>query len=124
MHLEVTFRNVKPRDEVRKRADALFAKLERFLDAATEATLEIGAEHGVTRTELTITTFGQVFQASDEDDDLRTSLDRTFHTIELALRRAKEKRVDRRKQGAGRDIDGFVSATGEDDDEVTGAHVA
>jgi ribosomal subunit interface protein len=108
MHLEVTFRNVKPREEVRKRASTLFSKLEHFLESAAEATLEIGAEHGVTRTELTVRTHGHTYQASDEDDDLRTSIDRTFHTVELSLRRAKEKRVDRRRRGAGEEVDGFV----------------
>ena len=125
MHLEVTFRNVKPREEVRKRADALFSKIERFLDTASEGTLEIGAEHGVTLTELKISAFGQVFHATDEDDDLRTALDRTFHTIELSLRRAKEKRVDRRKKGLGHEIDGFVAVSdSDDDDEPTGLSVA
>jgi ribosomal subunit interface protein len=111
MHLEVTFRNLKPREEIRKRAQALFGKLERFLDASSEGTLEIGSEHGVARTEITLHSHGHVFQAHDEDEDLRTSLDRTFHTIEDTLRRAKERRLERRKQG-GEEVDGFGEAEG------------
>lgn len=116
MHLEVTFRNVKPREEIRRRAQALFAKLERFLDPSSEATLILSAEHGVTSTDLTISSRGNVFQAHEEDEELRAGLDRTFHRVEHALRRAKERRVDRWQRGAEQD-DGFVAAGDADDDE-------
>ena len=122
MHLEVTFRNLRPREEIRKRAQALFSKLEHFVDEATEATLAIGLEHGVTRTEVTLTTHGQTFQAHDEDEDLRTALDRTFHTIETSLRRAKERRIDRRRRAGGVEVDGFVAP--DDEEENTGLSVA
>ena len=42
MHLEVTFRNLKPREEVRQRSQVLFEKLERFLDESTDGHLIIG----------------------------------------------------------------------------------
>lgn len=113
MHLEVSFKNLKPREEIRKRAQALFGKLDRFLDATTQATLVVGVEHGTTGTELTVNSHGQIFQASDADEDLRTALDRTFHTIEVSLRRAKERRLDRRRENTD-EVDGFSLA---DDDE-------
>ena len=56
-----------------------------------------------------------MFQASDEDEDLRTALDRTFHTIEHALRRAKERRVDRRRRASTLDEDGFASPALDDE---------
>jgi ribosomal subunit interface protein len=116
MRLEVTFKNLRPKEEIRRRAQALFSKLERFLDASSEGTLVVSAEHGQTTTDLNLTVRGQVFQASDEDDDLRTSLDKTFHTIEHALRRAKERRVDRRRRAPGEEGDGFVPDDGEDEE--------
>ena len=122
MHLEVTFRNLRPREEIRKRALALFAKLERFVDESTGATLEIAVEHGSTWTELNLTSHGQVFLAKDEDEDLRTALDRTFHTMDTNLRRAKERRLDRRRRTTGPEIDGFEAPA--EDEEVTGTHAA
>jgi ribosomal subunit interface protein len=116
MHLEVTFKNLRPRTEIRRRAEALFGKLERFLDASAEGTLLLSAEHGRTTTDLTLSTRGQVFQASDEDEDLRTSLDRTFHTVETALRRAKERRIDRRRRADGPADDGFAAGSADEDD--------
>jgi ribosomal subunit interface protein len=126
MRLEVTFKNLRPKEEIRRRANALFAKLERFLDASSEGTLIVRAEHGTSITELTVTARGQIFQASDEDEELRTALDRTFHTIETALRRAKERRVDRRRRADGDAADGFedVGAPPEGEDEEFEATVA
>jgi len=123
MHLEVTFRNLRPREEIRKRAQALFAKLEHFFEESTEAILAVGLDHGVTRTELTITSRGQTFQAHDEDEDLRTALDRTFHTIETSLRRAKEKRIDRKRRAGAPPVDGFAPLS-EEEEEETGLSVA
>ncbi|MCB9680407.1 MAG: HPF/RaiA family ribosome-associated protein [Alphaproteobacteria bacterium] len=116
MHLEVTFRNSRPREEVKRRAQALFTKLERFLDPATEATLVVTSEHGSRITELTVTSLDGVHTAHDEDEDLRTALDRTFHKIETSLRRAKEKRVDRHHRRAEK-LEGFVVEAGADDEE-------
>jgi len=107
MHLEVTFKHLKPKEEIRRRGQALFTKLERFLDPASEAHLVVEKDHGVMSTELIVTTRGHTFAATDESEDLRTALDRTFHVIEKSLRRAKEKRVKGWQKGPGRE-DGFV----------------
>lgn len=117
MHLEVTFKNVRARDEVRKRAQVLYAKLERFLDPAAEGLLIIAAEHGVFRTEVTVTAHTGVHQAHDEHEDLRTALDRTFHTVETALRRAKERREDQRHSRVEK-ADGFVVEPPDDFEEA------
>lgn len=110
MHLEVTFRNLRPRSEIRRRAEALYGKLERFLDPAATATLVVTLEHQKYQADLVVTSLGQVHQVVDEDADLRTSLDRAFHRVETALRRAKEKRVDLRHQGPEKP-EGFAAET-------------
>lgn len=119
MHLEVSFRNLRARDEIRRRGQALYDKLSRFLDPAAEGHLILNAEHGVTQVELIVTTRGQTHTASDEDEDLRTALDRTFHTIETSLRRAKERRIDRRRRRGADKPDGF-----EGGDDVEGEEEA
>jgi len=106
VHLDVTFRNLRSREEVRRRAHALFEKLERFLDPAATASLVITHEHDSTVSELTVTTYGEVHQVQEDDEDLRTALDRAFHRAEISLRRAKERRIDRQHSGALK-TDGF-----------------
>src|SRR4051812_46927101 len=113
MHLEVTFKNLRPREEVRKRALALHKKLERFLDPASEGTLIVDVEHGNAILEMVVSSAGEVHKAIEEDPDLRTALDKVFHTMEIQLRRAKE-----RKTTGRRDIeeqDGFVRELDDDD---------
>lgn len=107
MHLEVTFRNLRPREEVRRRGQVLYAKLERFLDPSADASLVITREHGVFRADLTIASKRALHQVHEEHDDLRTALDRSFHRIETAVRRTKERGTARRHEGARRP-EGFV----------------
>lgn len=108
MHLEVTFRNLQPRDEIRSRAHALFAKLERFLDASSEGRLLVNVEHGQAILELVIHAHGSTHTTREEDEELRTALDKVFHTMEVRLRRSKEKRIDRGRRSAPA-ADGFTS---------------
>jgi ribosomal subunit interface protein len=107
MHLEVSFRNLRSRDEVKTRAQALYAKLEKFLDPAAEASLVVTVEHAMAIMELIITTGGEVHTVKEEDPELRAALDKVFHTMDLRLRRSKEKRLDRHRKTIPPD-DGFV----------------
>jgi len=118
MRLEVTFRNLQARDEVRNRAEILFAKLERFLDPAAEGVLTVAIEHGAAHLEMHVTTRGAVHKASEEDADLRTALDRLFHRLEVQLRRGKEKRLDRARPPKGDEP--FASEGDEDEAVVEG----
>ena len=65
----------------------------------------VGASHGSTVLELVVTKKGHTFKAQEEDGDLRTALDRVFHTMEGQLRRAKERTVGRRRDGSEENTD-------------------
>ena len=116
MHLEVTFRHMSARPEIRKRADALYAKLERFLDPAADGQLIIGNEHGATAVELVVKSRGAIAKAVEEDDDLRTAMDRAFHRVEDQLRRTKEKGISKRRRVPGSSDDGVDADDFDDDD--------
>lgn len=107
MHLEVSFRNLKARDEIRVRAQTLFDKLERFLDSSTEGQLVVAVEHGNAIMELVVRSGGEVHSVTEEDTDLRASLDKAFHTMEDRLRRSKERRGDRVRRSLPPAEDGF-----------------
>jgi ribosomal subunit interface protein len=108
MHLEVTFKNLRPRDEIRDRAEVLYAKLERFLEPAAQATLVVAVEHGQAVLELVVTTHGETHTVVEENGDLRTALDKLFHTMDLRLRRSKERRADHHRAD-DTPPDGFVA---------------
>ena len=107
MHLEVTFKNIRPRDEIRDRAEVLYAKLERFLEPAAQATLVVAVEHGQAVLELVVTSHGETHTVVEEEGDLRATLDKLFHTMDLRLRRAKERRADHHRTEAPA-ADGFA----------------
>jgi ribosomal subunit interface protein len=107
MHLEVTFKNLRPRDEIRERAEALYAKLERFLEPAAQGTLVVAVEHAKAVVELVVTSHGETHTVIEEKGDLRTAIDMTFHTMDLRLRRAKERRADHHRAEAP-EADGFA----------------
>lgn len=118
MHLEVTFKNLRPRDEIRNRANALYKKLERFLDPASEGHLRVSVEHGQACLELVVTAHGETHKAVEEQEELRTALDKLFHNIEGQLRRSKERRLDGRSDVPRVDgFDGVDDPAGADDDE-------
>lgn len=109
MSLNITFKSLKPRNEIKERAEFLYGKLERFLDPAAEGNLVVTLEHDEAVLELVVTTYGETHTAKEESDDMRTAMDKLFHTMEMRLRRHKERRVDRR-HAAPSDIDGFIAA--------------
>ena len=113
MHLEVTFKNLRPRDELKKRAEVLHEKLERFLDPAAASQLTVEVEAGRAVLELVVHTRGDTHTVRAEHEELRNALDELFHTVEERLRRQKEKRVDRNRR-CGDEEDGFGA---EDADE-------
>ncbi|MBN2798764.1 MAG: ribosome-associated translation inhibitor RaiA [Deltaproteobacteria bacterium] len=97
MNFEVSFRNLQARDEVRERANVLFGKLHRFLDPAAEGALTLAVEHGQVLAEAVLTSRGATYKVAEEDGDLRTAMDKAFHTLEAQLRRAKERRLEGRR---------------------------
>ena len=97
MNIEVSFKGLKPRREVKERAEALFKKLHRFLVPSSEARLLVAVSHGNAVLELVVSKKGQTFKAEHEHSDLRTALDQLFHTMEGQLRRSKERDLDRRR---------------------------
>lgn len=117
MHLEVTFRNLQAREEIQRRAQVLFQKLQRFLDPAAEAQLVLSVDHGSVVSELVVTSLGHSIKAAEEDQELRPALDRVFHTMENTLRRQKERRVDRRTARGGEHEDGFTGGPPETSDD-------
>lgn len=117
MHLEVTFKNLRPRDELKKRAEVLHDKLERFLDPAATSQLTVEVEHGTAVLELVVHTKGGTHTVRSEHEELRNALDSLFHTVEERLRRTKEKRIDRARRG-GDAVDGFASDESDEDEDA------
>ena len=107
MQLEVTFRNLEPRHEIRARGAALYAKLERFLDIAAEGQLIVGIERNEATCEVVVTTRGRTFKALERNADMQTAMDKAFHAVEEQLRRFKDRRTSHKARSPER-LTGFV----------------
>jgi ribosome-associated translation inhibitor RaiA len=105
MNFDVTFRQIRPRDEVRERATTLYKKLARFLDASSEGKLTVAVERGQAILELVVHDQGETHKVTQDHEDLRTAIDKIFHTAEVQMRRAKERRLSGRHSVP--DDDGF-----------------
>ena len=114
MSLTLTYRHMKPREEINRRSQALYAKLERFLDPAAESHMIVAVEHGDAVVELVVNSRGETHKVHEEHDDMRTALDKLFHTAEMQLRRSKERRTSHRHDVD--EVDGFESADDDGDD--------
>ena len=104
MHIEVTFRNLQPRAEIKKRVEVLFGKLHKFLDPSSEAQMNVAIEHSVAVVEIHVTAHGHTHKVSDEDADMRTVVDRVFHKLENQLRRNKERVKDHKHTGRPEEV--------------------
>ena len=106
MQLDITFRNLRARDSIRERAEALYNKLERFLDPAAEGQLVLTIDHSMAVVELVVASHGQTYKVAEEDPELRTAMDRMFHVMESQLRRSKERRKEHRGRKSREDDSG------------------
>lgn len=95
MELEISFRNVDSSDAIKAWANKRFQKATKHLNSPTSAHLTLTVDKHRHRAELTVHTHGEVLRASEETDDMYTSLDQVMAKIEHAAQRHKERIQER-----------------------------
>jgi putative sigma-54 modulation protein len=105
MRLDITFRNLKPDEELRQVVSRRLEKVSRFLRPPIEAHVVLHEEKHRQLVEVSVSGAGEAAHvASAESDDMRTAIDMVMHKIESSLRRSHDRRVDhRRGHTTGRD---------------------
>ena len=96
MSITVSYRNLKPRRDVNRRAESLYGKMEAYLDPAASATLLLSAENDAVVAEATVQAWSNTFRAEETDDELRTAMDKVMHKLNEQVRRFKDKRSKHR----------------------------
>lgn len=104
MKIVVKGKNVKISDELQSNIEKKVSKLDRYLDnildAKAELTLEstrnINDQHVV---QLTITRNGTLLRAEERGLDYYTALDAALEKMQNQIKRFKDKRHDRKKEG-------------------------
>ena len=104
MRLDITFRNMKPSDRVRDRAEKKFQKVAKHLREPIEADLVLKMERHRHSAELRVSGAGDSFTAHEASEDLYNTIDSIMTKVERTVRRAKERSIDR-QQAAGPQFD-------------------
>jgi putative sigma-54 modulation protein len=96
MQLEFTFRNVEPTDAIKNWANKRFQKVTKHLKDPTSAHLEVSVDKHRHRAELTVHSHGDILRATDETDDMYSTLDQVMVKLEAAAQRQKERTLTAR----------------------------
>ena len=91
MDLEFTFRNIEPTDAIKDWANKRFKKVTKHLREPSNAHLTLAVDKFRHRAELTVHSHGEILRASEETDDLYTTMDQVMLKLEEAAQRAKER---------------------------------
>ena len=102
MRLDITFRNTEPSEALRTRAEKKFRKVCKHMNEPIEGHLVLKVERHRNSAELTV--HGgrdQSFRVHEVTEDMYATLDGLMHKLERAVRRSREKRIDRHHSGEG-----------------------
>ncbi len=110
MRLEITFRNIEATDALRERAEKKFQKVAKHLREPIDAHLVCKVEKHRHSAELTVHAAGDLsFRVQETTDDMYATIDGIMNKIERAVRRHKERMIDRHQSGSGELPDGFAT---------------
>lgn len=92
MDLEFTFRNLESTEAIKGWAVRRFKKVEKHLtEEASSAHLTLSVDKHRHRAEMTVHVGGEVLRATEETDDMYTSMDKVMEKLESAAQRQKER---------------------------------
>lgn len=94
MELEFTFRNIESTEAIKTWAQRRFKKVEKHLAEPTHAHLTLSVDKFRHRAEMTVHVKGEILRASDETDDMYTTLDKVMEKVESAAQKQKERQQD------------------------------
>lgn len=95
MDLEFTFRNVEPTEAIKQWATRRFQKIVKHLREPASAHLTITVDKHRHRADLTVHSHGEILRASEETNDLYTTLDGLMSKLEASAQRQKERHQQR-----------------------------
>lgn len=104
MRISVKGKNAKVSDELQLHVERKVSKLDRYLDNIMEAKVELANESTRSaadqhRVQLTITRNGVLLRAEERGEDFYTALDAVLEKMHKQIRRFKDKRHDKHKEG-------------------------
>lgn len=91
MHMNITFRHLDPIDSLKNYAQEKVARVNKYLDSATEAHVVLSLERHLHHADITIHSGTYVLRGRENSEDMYASIDLAMDKIERQLKRYKEK---------------------------------
>lgn len=91
MHMNITFRHLDPIDSLKNYAQEKVARVNKYLDSATEAHVVLSLERHLHHADITIHSGTYVLRGREKSEDMYASIDLAMDKIERQLKRYKEK---------------------------------
>lgn len=95
MELDFTFRNIEPTEAIKAWANKRFQKVTKHLRDPSSAHIVVTVDKHRHRAELTVHSHGDILRASEETDDMYSTLDQVMSKLEQVAQRQKERQGTR-----------------------------
>ncbi len=119
MQVTVTGRNLEATDALKQYAAERFSKLEKYLPGNAQADITLSVVKKVHHfADAVIKSDGVLIQASEETEEMYSSIDLLFEKIERRVRKYKEKLVDRAHQSVKAAATAGIAGTAHPEDRV------
>ncbi len=100
MQIIITGKNVELSQALKDYVEKKVSRLEKYLEEPITVNVVLSSEKFRKMVDLTISSKEGVFHGSEESHDMYTSIDKVVDTMEITLRRKKEKIKETRVRGA------------------------
>lgn len=100
MQINVTFRHMEPSERIRSYAEEKIGRIKRYLTEPIEVNIVLTTEKFRQIAEVTISSNGLNINASEETEDIFSSIDLLADTVEAQIKKQLEK--TRRKKGSSK----------------------
>jgi len=100
MQIIITGRNVELSQALKDYVEKKVSRLEKYLEEPITVNVVLSSEKFRKMVDLTISSKEGVFHGSEESHDMYTSIDKVVDTMEITLRRKKEKIKEARVRGS------------------------
>jgi putative sigma-54 modulation protein len=116
MQLTINERKIRVTPEIREYAEKKIAKLDRFFQGESDASVTLSTERGRHNAELTVNNRGLVLRVTESTGDMHASIDSAVASIERQIRKHKTRLAKRLREGA-LEREAPPDVTGGDEDE-------
>ncbi len=113
--MNITFRHLDPIDSLKNYAQEKVARVNKYLDSATEAHVVLSLERHLHHADITIHSGTYVLRGREKSEDMYASIDQVVEKLESQVKRFKGKLIERSHQPRDEWPEGAIYESEEDE---------